>query len=235
MSLAGQIHAKALALDAESGSWLRVQAIIMKRNKVFCVGFQKTGTSSMRDALHHLGYEVAGVYGRDKSLEQLRETYVRQGLEIAKDYDAVEDMPWPLIFRELDRAFPGSKFILTRRDTDRWYRSIASHFGANPYHIQQLTYGDDAPAPVGHEARYRQVYEGHNRSVIDHFAGRSGDLLVMELEKGDGWAKLGAFLDVAVPAGPFVRTNTSVQRGTVLQRLRKRLDRMGVPVGSMDG
>lgn len=189
----------------------------------------------MRDALQRLGYEVAGVYGRDKTLAQLRETYVQEGLELAGHYDAVEDMPWPLIFRELDAAFPGSKFILTQRDTNKWYSSIASHFGANPYHIQQLTYGHDAPAPVGHEARYRQVYEAHNRSVIRHFAGRSDDLLIMELEKGDGWPKLGAFLNVAVPEGPFVRTNTSVQRGSILQRLRKRLDRMGLPVGSMDG
>jgi hypothetical protein len=121
------------------------------------------------------------------------------------------------------------------RDTDKWYRSIASHFGANAYHIQQLTYGDDAPAPVGHEARYKEVYEAHNRAVSEYFSGRPQDLLVMELEKGDGWAKLGAFLNVPVPDGPFVRTNTSTQRASFLQRVRKKLHRMGLPVGTMDG
>ena len=207
----------------------------MKKNKVFCIGFQKTGTSSMRDALQQLGYRVAGVYGRDKSLAELRETYVAQGLAIAEEHDSVEDMPWPLIFRELDQAFPSSRFVLTLRDTDRWYKSIAGHFGAHPYHIQQLTYGEDAPAPVGHEARYRKVYDAHNSAVCDYFASRPDDLLVMELERGDGWEKLGAFLNVPVPDGPFVRTNTSVQRGTVLQRVRKKLNRMGLPVGMMDG
>jgi len=189
----------------------------------------------MRDALQQLGYRVAGVYGRDKALGQLRRTYVQEGLALAREYDAVEDMPWPLIFRELDVAYPGSKFILTLRDTDRWYRSIAGHFGANPYHLQQLTYGDDAPAPVGHEARYREVFEAHNAAVQSYFAQRPGDLLVMELEKGDGWEKLGAFLGVPVPDGPFVRTNTSSQRRTILNRLRSRLNRIGLPVGTMDG
>lgn len=189
----------------------------------------------MRDALQQMNYRVAGVYGRDKSLDELRTTVVERGLELAKAYDAVEDMPWPLIFRELDVAFPGSKFILTLRHTDKWYRSIAGHFGANPYHIQQLTYGDDAPAPVGHETRYRQVYEAHNEAVLDYFARRPGDLLIMELEKGDGWAKLGAFLGIAVPEGPFVRTNTSGQRISLAGRVRKKLFRMGVPVGTMDG
>ena len=207
----------------------------MQDVKVFCIGFQKTGTSSMRDALTQLGYDVAGVFGRDMSLPELRETYMRQGLQIARDYDSVEDMPWPLIFRELDAEFPGSKFILTLRDTDRWYKSITSHFGARPYHLQQLTYGDDAPAPVGHETRYRAVYEAHNAAVREYFAGRPDDLLVMELERGDGWEKLGKFLAVAVPSGSFVRTNTSTQRESLVEKFRKKLYRIGLPVGTMDG
>lgn len=207
----------------------------MKETKVFCIGFQKTGTSSMRDALRQLGYRVAGVYGREGTLAELHRSYVEDGLALVREYDAVEDMPWPLLFRELDAAFPGSKFILTLRDTDRWYKSIARHFGSSPHHIQQLTYGADAPAPVGHEARYREVYEAHNAAVRQYFADRPADLLVMQLENGDGWEKLGAFLGVPVPQGPFIRTNTAGQRSSLVQRIRKKLYRLGVPVGVMDG
>lgn len=207
----------------------------MSKRKVFCIGFQKTGTSSMRDALEQLGYRVTGVFGRQTPLTELRETFVATGLEIADQYDAVEDMPWPLMFRELDAQFPGSKFILTLRETDRWYKSIADHFGPNPYHIQQLTYGDDAPAPVGHESRYREVYERHNREVLDYFADRPQDLLIMRLEQGDGWDKLGAFLGETVPGGPFVRTNSSRQRKTLSQRIIKRLNKMGLSLKTMDG
>lgn len=207
----------------------------MSKRKVFCIGFQKTGTSSMRDALEQLGYRVTGVFGRTTSLDELRANYVQIGLEIAEQCDAVEDMPWPLMFRELDERFPGSKFILTVRDTDRWYKSIADHFGPNPYHIQQLTYGDDAPAPVGHEERYREVYDRHNAAVLEYFADRPDDLLVMRLERGDGWDKLGAFLGEAVPGGPFVRTNSSSQRKSLGQRIRKRLNKMGLSLKTMDG
>lgn len=207
----------------------------MKKTKVFCIGFQKTGTSSMRDALQQLGYRVVGVFGRDTPLDELRAGFVETGLAIARDYDAVEDMPWPLMFRELDAAFPGSRFILTLRETDKWYKSIAGHFGDNPYHIQQLTYGDDAPAPVGHEARYREVYDAHNKDVIEYFRDRPGDLLVMELERGDGWQKLGQFLGEAVPEGSFVQTNSSRQRKTLVQRVLRRLRRMGLPIREMGG
>ena len=204
--------------------------------KVFCIGFQKTGTSSLRDALAELGYSVTGVFGRDVPLAELRDTYVERGLEIAARFDAVEDMPWPLMFRELDHAYPGSKFILTIRDTDRWYKSIAGHFGANPYHIQQLTYGEDAPAPVGHEERYREVYDAHNEAVRTYFADRPDDLLEFWLERGHGWAELGAFLGRDdVPEGPFVHTNSIKQRRSIAYRIRAKLIRLGVPLKPMDG
>ena len=207
----------------------------MNRTKVFCIGFQKTGTSSLRDALRLLGYDVAGVFGREQTLAELRATFVQRGLELARKHDAVEDMPWPLMFRELDQAFPGSKFVLTTRDTDRWYRSIAGHFGDNPYHIQQLTYGEDAPAPVGHEQRYRSVYEAHNAAVTAYFRDRPEDLLILNLEAGDGWDELGAFLRLEVPGGPFVRTNSSTQRRSLAYRVRRRLHKLGLPVKRMDG
>lgn len=205
------------------------------RPKVFCIGFQKTGTSSMRDALVQLGYRVEGVFGRKTPLADLRGTYVATGLDIAAGCDAVEDMPWPLMFRELDAAFPGSKFILTLRDTDRWYGSIRDHFGPRPYHLQQLTYGDDAGTPVGHEARYKQVYDAHNAAVLDHFSGRPDDLLVMRLEQGDGWKKLGDFLGVEVADGPFVRTNSASDRATLGYRIRRKLAKWGLPVRQAHG
>lgn len=214
------------ALPAETGLGM----------KVFCIGFQKTGTSSLRDALGQIGYSVTGVFGRDVPLDELRRSFVERGLEIAARYDAVEDMPWPLMFRELDAAFPGSKFILTMRSTDRWYRSIADHFGANPYHIQQLTYGDDAPAPVGHEQRYREVYEAHNAAVQAYFADRPDDFLEFWLERGDGWDKLGAFLGRDdVPSGQFVHTNSQNQRKSFVNRVRSKLIRVGIPLKPMDG
>lgn len=207
----------------------------MSRSKVFCIGFQKTGTSSLRDALRTLGYRVAGVFGRNVKLPDLRRRYVEMGLQIAHEHDAVEDMPWPLMFRELDAAFHGSKFILSLRDTDRWYGSIANHFGTNPHPVQQLIYGDDAAAPVGHEARYRRVYEAHNAAVLTYFAERPHDLLVMRLEGGDGWGKLCRFLGEPVPEPPFIHTNSAVQRNALVNRIRGRLRRLGVPLATMDG
>lgn len=189
------------------------------KTKVFCIGFQKTGTSSMRDALKSLGYSVAGHYGTDLPVEELRERYVEIGLEMAKDYDAVQDMPWALIYRELDAAYPGAKFVYTMRDADNWITSMVKHFETRPSSVRQLTYGEDCPCPQGNEEQYKKVYLAHRAAVLEYFAGRPGDFLVMDLERGDGWAELGAFLGLEnVPQGPFVHSNPAEMRDTLSYR-----------------
>lgn len=195
--------------------------------KIFCVGFQKTGTTSLRDALRQLGYSITSVYGRDLPIEELRKQIVPLGLEIAKDHDVMADMPWPLIYKEFDKAYPGTKFIHTVRDTDSWYRSIVGHFGERPDIIQQLVYGDDAATPIGNEARYKEVYEAHNAEVLDYFKDRPDDFIVMSLQDGDGWAKLGAFIGREdVPDGPFVRSNTAADKYTLKRRIRNKVRRV---------
>jgi hypothetical protein len=203
----------------------------MKTPKVFCIGFQKTGTTSMAAALELLGYRVTSIFGQDLGLDELRRSYVARGLEIAREVDAVQDMPWPLIFRELDATFPGSKFVLTWRETDRWLASICGHFGRNPAVLQALTYGADAAAPVGHEERYRAVYDRHNAEVRGYFRDRPGDLLEMNLGRGDGWAPLCGFLGVPVPAAPFPASNTARTRMSLVTRLRRRVRRLAAGVG----
>jgi hypothetical protein len=192
-----------------------------RKSKVFCIGFQKTGTSSMRDALTQLGYKVAGHYGTDLPIDELRERYVAIGLEIARDYDAVQDMPWPLIYRELDAAYPGSKFIYTERDADTWIVSMTKHFGTRESSVRQLAYGDAYPYPAGNEAHYKQIYLDHRAQVMEYFKDRSEDFLAIDLEKGEGWPELGRFLDLAdVPSGPFVHSNPAEMRDTLSYRFK---------------
>jgi Sulfotransferase domain len=198
----------------------------MKATKVFCIGFQKTGTTSMAAALETLGYRVTSIFGQDMALNELRRDYVRRGLQVAATVDAVQDMPWPLMYRELDRAFPGAKFVLTWRETDKWLASIRGHFGRNPAVLQALTYGPDAAFPVGNEDRYREVYDRHNAEVRAYFRERPGDLLEMDLGRGGGWEPLCAFLGEPVPATPFPTTNTARSRNSLVRRLRNRFKRL---------
>lgn len=195
----------------------------MARPKVFCIGFQKTGTTSLYAALSALGYKTAAVVGRDWSAERLEAEGAALCIETMRDHDAAQDMPWPIFFRELDAAFPGAKFILTVRDAERWFASIEGHFGANADAMQAFVYGADAAAPSGNKARYVESMARHDRAVRAHFADRPNDLLVMDLERGDGWDELCAFLGAPVPDAPFPAKNRSSDRKTLSFRIRRKL------------
>jgi Sulfotransferase domain len=201
----------------------------MARTKVFCIGFQKTGTTSLEAALRILRYRVCGVIGRDLSIAELDSKGRDLAIATAAKYDAVQDMPWPLFFRELDAAYPGSKFVLTLRDPESWYRSIADHFLPPGTEMEGWTYGADARTPHGNKQRYIEVYTRHNEAVLDYFKDRPGDLLQMDFTKGDGWETLCPFLGRAIPSRPFPRKNTAAQRRTFVSRVQGKLANLLAP------
>lgn len=176
--------------------------------KVFCIGFHKTGTSSLERALTLLGYRVTGPNGvRDRNIEH---NVLRMAQALVPRFDAFQDNPWPVIFQEMDAAWPGSKFILTERDPEAWLRSQVRHFGRKSRPMRQWIYG--AGCPEGNEDIYRQRYLRHSREVRAYFAGRPDDLLVMDLAAGDGWEELCAFLGKDIPAVAFPHANKAATR-----------------------
>jgi hypothetical protein len=181
------------------------------RPKVFGIGFHKTGTTSLGRALRALGFRVHRGF-----------TFNRPGKRIAiaepvtpdkirpvafgkiPYYSAFEDNPWPLLFKELDQAYPGSKFILTRRDPEAWYRSAARFHEGRPSPMLDLVYG----APNFCIASNRQIalqrFNAHNEEVCRHFKDRPEALLDWNLEAEPRWDKLCDFLELPVPhARPF--------------------------------
>ena len=195
----------------------------MTRAKVFCIGFQKTGTTSLYAALTRLGYRTAAVIGRDWSAEKLADEGARLCIETMKEFDAAQDMPWPIFFRELDAAYPGSKFILTVRDAESWFQSIEKHFGDRADEMQAFIYGRNAAAPTGNKARYIEIRAAHEKAARAYFVDRPGDLLIMDLEKGDGWDTLCGFLGLAAPDEPFPVKNRSQDRKRLVYRIRRKL------------
>lgn len=172
--------------------------------KVFCIGFHKTGTTSLHEALAMLGYRVCSV--RKDLVGPLLRGEAGPIEAVLQQYDAFEDNPWPLLYRVLDEAVPGARFILTVRDVDAWYDSALSHFGARVTPMRQLIYGRDHGAPLGKEQVYKERFERHYADVRAHFAGRD-DLLELDLARGEGWDALCGFLGHPVPDVPFPHAN----------------------------
>jgi len=174
-------------------------------NKVFDIGFHKTGTKSLGKALELLNYRVCGPIGvRDINISQ---KLPQLAFEQAEHFDAFQDNPWAILYRELDQHFPSSKFILTLRPTTSWIASVVKYFGTEDTPMRELIYGKGYGHPVGNEARYIQRYEQHNQAVLDYFKHRPDDLLILRLTEGEGWEKLCPFLHKSIPTLSFPHEN----------------------------
>ena len=174
--------------------------------KIFCIGLNKTGTSTLADALRILGLNV------DEFSKELLEDVINRrdfsGIhKRINQHDAFQDWPWPLIYKELDEFYPESLFILSeRRSPITWLESLKAHsLRTDPNnHCRKLAYGFNYPHED--EDYHIKFYINHNQEAKNHFKERSHKLLTMCIEKNDGWRKLCEFLDLAEPEAKFPHT-----------------------------
>lgn len=181
--------------------------------RVFGIGMHKTGTTSLHHALNLLGFECAhwpNAHWAKAVWNEVREGGRSQAME---KYMAATDLPIPMLFKELDRAYPGSKFILTMRDEVEWLKSVQGHFtsGLNPFRgnwdsdpfthqIHTELYGRRKFDAQVFLMRYRQ----HNLEVQEYFKDRPDDLLTLS---APGWARLCSFLNVPIPSLSYPHAN----------------------------
>ncbi len=175
----------------------------MKKQKVFCIGFSKTGTTSLELALEALGYRVMGPVGIEN--KNIGRDVLKLTFPLVEQYDAFQDNPWPIIYKELDQQFPGSKFILTTRDSASWIKSAVDHFGVKIKPMHVWIYGVKTAA--GNESVYIERYERHNREVQEYFSQRPDDFLLLDLKDPDPWSKVCAFLGCERPDIPYPHAN----------------------------
>jgi len=183
--------------------------------KIFCIGFQKTGTTSLGKALEILGYNVCGPTGVTDP--RIHTKALEWAIARIPQYDAFQDNPWPLLYKELDTLWPGSKFILTTRTPRSWIRSMRRYFGDYKAPAEEWIYGDDC-TPMRNPRRCLKVYKKHYREVQEYFQDRPEDLLIIDFSKGQGWSELCSFLGRSQPDIAFPRSLKSGSLHAEVQR-----------------
>ncbi len=118
-------------------------------------------------------------------------------------YSAFEDNPWPLLFREIDAAYPGSRFILTVRDPERWFRSAARFHNGPHSPMHDFVYGQKNFEIAADRETAIGRFNAHNDAVKAHFKDRPDVLLCWNLEAEPTWERLCAFLGLPVPKRDF--------------------------------
>lgn len=197
------------------------------QQKVFCIGLNKTGTTSIKKAWQDLGLIV----GNQAEARNLLEPWIQRDfapiIEYCKSAQAFQDSPFsfPYTYVALDLAFPGSKFILTvRNDAEQWYNSITKFHGnkwaggniptkedlmnavngvkGRPWIVNQALFETPEDDPY-RKADLIGFYNRHIEDVTRYFKYRSADLLVINLSERGAYQKFVDFLDVESPYNSF--------------------------------
>lgn len=203
----------------ESFLYIKDRLKVIGKQKIFCIGHNKTGTTSIKRALADHGY----LLGDQRKAELLIDAYKERDfisiINYCKTALAFQDVPFSLYYTyvALDQAFPGSKFILTQRDSaEQWYNSLVrfqtKKFGVEGnlptkqdlikanyrfkgfvYKTKNLYYGV-SDNDLYNKEKLINYYNTHNSLVKEYFRFRPHDLLVLNVSNKGSYQQLCEFL-----------------------------------------
>lgn len=212
-----------------------------KSKKVFCIGLNKTGTTSIGKFFELNGLEVA----RQREGEILLEYYLRRDFnEIIKfcqnsSAKFFQDVPFscPFTFQHLDNAFPNSKFILTIRNSSKvWYKSILkfhSQFynqGERPtyeslknsnyvykgwsWDLMNDVYFHGNIKSLYDQSQMEKIYQNHLKEVLNYFRNKPNKLIVINLSKKEDCNRLYKFLGLEKGdiTFPYITSNNILKK-----------------------
>ena len=191
--------------------------------QVFGVGVGRTGTYSLKLAINQLGlgpcHHMEAVLTNISVQVPLWSAALTGRPDwhaIYRGFESAVDWPTAGFFRELIKAYPSAKFVLTQRDPQNWadsfqatiYKLLAGREQGPPELRAWLEMVDDVIAKTGFPRGLDRdelisAFVIHNEAVKTTIP--AGQLLVYEVK--EGWAPMCKFLNTRVPAEAFPRTN----------------------------
>ena len=182
--------------------------------RVFGIGMHKTGTTSLHHAFTALGLD-SWHWKTNKQAWRIFSEMNSLGRSVLLEQSyALCDNPIPMLYEKLDKAYPNSKFILTKLSDEKWLAAVECLYDPqrNPFYdwnkqpfsnlIHNALYGRTDFHPETMLERYHR----HNAEVVDYFRNRPDDLLVMnmnELDSKQSWELLCGFLGKPIPSIPY--------------------------------
>lgn len=205
-----------------------------KRNKIFCIGFNKTGTTSLGYFLEQNGFIVENQRAGELLLDDYLENNFSSILKFCRKSNAqcYQDIPFSLpgLYKVLDKEFKNAKFILTvRDDAEEWFNSIHnfhSNFYAkgktpNKKDLEESRYVypgyswnlmtnvfNFSSNDTYNKVEMMRIYNSHILDVKDYFSKRPNKLLVINLKKKEDFKSLCQFLEIKQSNNEFPRISS---------------------------
>jgi hypothetical protein len=163
--------------------------------KVFCIGYNKTGTTSLGRALEMLGYNNSSF--NKNIFEDYKNGKILNVLKYTAKFDSCDDLPWLKedMIPILDQVFPGSKFIYLKRNEESWLKSYQN------WRLQSFNEHIDPE-------RALEDFRKHKDFVFQYFSNRPAeDFLAVDIGDPEGFQKVAHFLNKTTERKRFPRFN----------------------------
>jgi len=193
--------------------------------QVIGAGLGRTGTFTLKAALEELGFgpchHMVEVFANPAQMGFWRRAAVGETVdweEVFAGYGSSVDWPSSHFYGALAERYPQAKVVLSKRDPERWYESMAETIlkvmqaglaNADPNRPEDSRFAEIIVAEKTFGGDFSRdnviaAFERHNAEVVRTIPPER--LLVFEAAQG--WEPLCAFLGVPAPATPFPRTNS---------------------------
>jgi hypothetical protein len=218
--------------DKNKSDYIKNQIkLVEKRNnkKIFVIGFNKTGTTSIDKSLEDFGF----IRGKQWRFTVLFDNYLQgkcnmeEIFELIKSAEYFQDNPFsfPGFWREVYSRYPEAYYILPVRDSPtQWFNSMYS------FHVKVFGNGESISeddlkkayngsgmafrfnkhkfngCPFYDADSYQAVYEKHNNDVRSFFNGKE-NFIEINVAVKDSYLKMCDFLNVKPLRDSFMWLN----------------------------
>lgn len=205
------------------------------KQKIFCVGLNKTGTTTLEKAFQDFNYSLGMQSDGELLIKDWYKRDFNSIVRLCKTAEAFQDAPFslPYTYVLLDQYFPNAKFILTVRDNpDQWYNSLINFHsklwgnGIDPPTIQELKEAKyrykgyafevnrmlfDTPESSPYDKNIlMRYYQNHIDSVEEYFRAKPEKLLVINVSVKDDYSRLCRFLNKPIEKNDFSWMNKTI-------------------------
>lgn len=196
--------------------------------KVFCIGANKTGTTSLTSEFKRLGFRIAPQEDFERLFLEYKDNKFDTLLEMCDDYDFFQDIPFslPETYKHLHKKYPDAKFILTVRNTeDEWVESMIRYhtqklgnlnsdklkqkyiqnFSMWNFYKTMFEVNEKNPVDIN---KMKSFYLEHNKEVIEYFKGNS-NFMILNLSGQYAYENFQNFIGVRSKFNNFLHLNKS--------------------------
>ncbi|MFT4848225.1 MAG: hypothetical protein ACI8Q1_001832 [Parvicella sp.] len=207
---------------------IHISTLIRSKRKIFGIGLNKTGTTSLGKALSDLGYHVAPQQEGEILFADVIEGRMNKLKTYCRKYEAFQDIPFsmPGFYKKLYALYPNARFILTtRNNSDVWYKSLTE------FHSRVFNNGNGIPnkddllasnyiykgyayesivklfgAELYNEKFYKAIYDQHIEDVSNFFDGKP-NCKTLNISEPNSYLEMCDFLGVNPKSKVFPHVN----------------------------